>query len=169
MVVLVVMGVCGSGKSTIAKKLSEELKCSQKDADDFHSIANKEKMSKGIPLTDKDREPWLLSIHSHIKNFKSETAIVTCSALKQKYRNILMNGLCNDDSDSMQSNIVFIYLKGNFETLLQRLNSRQGHFFPPSLLKSQLDILEESKDPENFITIDICENIVEVMIKKISP
>ena len=167
MVVYVVMGVCGSGKSTIAMRLFKELNCSQRDADDFHSIANKEKMSSGIPLTDSDREPWLLSIHSYIKTLKNETSIVTCSALKKKYRNILINGLaCN--SNDMQTNVTFIYLKGSFETISERLKNRQGHFFPPSLLRSQLEILEEPEVPEIFVTVDICESVDTIINELLS-
>ena len=134
--ILIAMGVSGAGKSLIGEMLAERLSCSYTDGDAFHSAANKEKMHNGIPLTDDDRWPWLRTIRAAIeeKQRAGETAVFTCSSLKRSYRDVLRG----TDTD-----VRFVYLKGSFEVLHERLKSRTGHFFDPSLLKSQLDTLEE--------------------------
>ena len=134
--ILIAMGVSGAGKTRIGEMLAERLNCSFTDGDAFHSAANKEKMHRGIALTDEDRWPWLKTIRAAIeeKQRVHETAVFTCSSLKRSYRDILRGG----DKD-----VVFVYLKGSYEVLHERLQSRTGHFFDPSLLQSQLDTLEE--------------------------
>ncbi|XP_012937428.2 probable gluconokinase, partial [Aplysia californica] len=161
MVVLVIMGVSGSGKSSVAEKLAEKLSCSSKDADEFHSMENKKKMTEGTPLTDEDRLPWLLAIHAHIQSLHGQTGIVTCSALKKMYRKILLNG--HDKSIPRHSDVLFFYLKGSYELLAERLSQRKNHFMPPSLLKSQLETLEEPDDSEKCLTLDISESLDSIV------
>ncbi|AFQ49256.1 gluconate kinase [Burkholderia sp. A9] len=159
--ILIAMGVSGAGKSRIGEMLAERLSCSYTDGDAFHSAANKEKMHHGIPLTDDDRWPWLGTIREAIeaKQRAGETAVFTCSSLKRSYRDVLRG----TDTD-----VRFVYLKGSFEVLHERLKTRTGHFFDPSLLKSQLDTLEEP-GPDEAIVVSIeltPEQIVdEVMVK----
>ena len=159
--ILIAMGVSGAGKSLIGEMLAERLSCSYTDGDAFHSAANKEKMHHGIPLTDDDRWPWLRTIRAAIeeKQRAGETAVFTCSSLKRSYRDVLRGA----DTD-----VRFVYLKGSFEVLHERLKSRTGHFFDPSLLKSQLDTLEEP-GPDEAIEVSIeltPEQIVDqVMLK----
>jgi gluconokinase len=139
--ILIAMGVSGAGKTRIGELLAERLHCAFTDGDAFHSEANKEKMHKGIPLTDEDRWPWLNAIRAAIeqKQRAHETAVFTCSSLKRSYRNILRAG----DKD-----VCFVYLQGTREVLEERLKTRTGHFFDPSLLQSQLDTLEEPGEDE---------------------
>ena len=160
--ILIAMGVSGAGKSLIGEMLAERLSCSYTDGDAFHSAANKEKMHHGIPLTDEDRWPWLRTIRAAIeeKQRAGETAVFTCSSLKRSYRDVLRG----TDSD-----VRFVYLKGSFEVLQERLKSRTGHFFDPSLLKSQLDTLEEP-GPDEAIEVSIeltPEQIVDQVMLKI--
>ncbi|WP_187512532.1 gluconokinase, partial [Pantoea agglomerans] len=136
--------------------------CTYTDGDAFHSAANKEKMHQGIPLTDDDRWPWLRTIRAAIeeKQRAGETAVFTCSSLKRSYRDVLRG----TDTD-----VRFVYLKGSFEVLHERLKSRTGHFFDPSLLKSQLDTLEEP-GPDEAIEVSIeltPEQIVDQVMLKI--
>ena len=160
--ILIAMGVSGAGKSLIGEMLAERLSCSYTDGDAFHSAANKEKMHHGIPLTDEDRWPWLRTIRAAIeeKQRAGETAVFTCSSLKRSYRDVLRG----TDTD-----VRFVYLKGLFEVLQERLKSRTGHFFDPSLLKSQLDTLEEP-GPDEAIEVSIeltPEQIVDQVMLKI--
>ncbi|KVQ41893.1 gluconate kinase [Burkholderia territorii] len=160
--ILIAMGVSGAGKSRIGEMLAERLSCSYTDGDAFHSAANKEKMHNGIPLTDDDRWPWLRTIRAAIeeKQRAGETAVFTCSSLKRSYRDVLRG----TDTD-----VRFVYLKGTFEVLQERLKTRTGHFFDPSLLKSQLDTLEEP-GPDEAIVVSIeftPEQIVDEVMTKI--
>ncbi|HEF5872183.1 TPA: gluconokinase [Burkholderia cenocepacia] len=160
--ILIAMGVSGAGKSRIGEMLAERLSCSYTDGDAFHSAANKEKMHHGIPLTDEDRWPWLRSIREAIeeKQRAGETAVFTCSSLKRSYRDVLRG----TDTD-----VRFVYLKGSFDVLRERLKTRTGHFFDPSLLKSQLDTLEEP-GPDEAIEVSIeltPEQIVDQVMVKI--
>ncbi|AXE99554.1 MULTISPECIES: gluconokinase [Paraburkholderia] len=159
--ILIAMGVSGAGKTRIGEMLAERLKCSFTDGDAFHSAANKEKMHNGIPLTDDDRWPWLRTIRAAIeeKQAANEDAVFTCSSLKRSYRDILRAG----DKD-----VCFVYLKGSQEVLQERLQTRTGHFFDPSLLQSQLDTLEEPGDDEAItVSIELTpEEIVEETLSK---
>lgn len=160
--ILIAMGVSGAGKSRIGEMLAERLSCSFTDGDAFHSAANKEKMHHGIPLTDDDRWPWLRAIREAIeaKQRAGETAVFTCSSLKRSYRDVLRG----NDTD-----VRFVYLKGSFEVLRERLKDRTGHFFDPSLLQSQLDTLEEP-GPDEAIEVSIeltPEQIVDQVMVKI--
>lgn len=153
--ILIAMGVSGAGKSRIGEMLAERLSCAYTDGDAFHSAANKEKMHRGIPLTDDDRWPWLGAIRAAIeeKLRAGETAVFTCSSLKRSYRDVLRG----NDVD-----VRFVYLKGSFDMLHERLKTRTGHFFDPSLLQSQLDTLEEP-GPDEAIEISIALTPVEVV------
>ena len=160
--ILIAMGVSRAGKTRIGEMLAERLKCSFTDGDAFHSAANKEKMHNGIPLTDDDRWPWLRTIRAAIeeKQAAHEDAVFTCSSLKRSYRDVLRAG----DKD-----VCFVYLKGSREVLQERLQTRTGHFFDPSLLQSQLDTLEEPGDDEAItVSIELTpEQIVEETLSKL--
>ena len=142
--VILVMGVSGSGKTTIGRMLAEALHWQFSDADDFHPAANLEKMSLGIPLTDIDRLPWLQALHQVISEWlKTNTnAILACSALKSEYRHLLR------PTDEVK----WVYLDGSFELIQQRIRERHGHLIKEALLQSQFDALEV---PEDAIHVDI--------------
>lgn len=137
--IVVVMGVSGCGKSTVGQKIAERLGCAFRDGDEFHSDANRAKMHAGIPLNDDDRKPWLESIRTYMDEMTSDgrSLVVACSALKQRYRDVLRGSAGNTE---------FVYLKGDFELLQSRLSARKDHFFNPNLLRSQFDALEEPAD-----------------------
>jgi len=146
---IVVMGVSGAGKSTIGRIVAERLNCQFRDADSFHPKANIEKMSRGEPLTDEDRWPWLEAIAAYIAEHRAAgtRCVVTCSALKRAYRDIV--------TDKQSADVRLVYLKGDFELISARLNARKGHFMPPGLLQSQFDALEEPGGDEHAITVSI--------------
>jgi carbohydrate kinase (thermoresistant glucokinase family) len=145
--VVLIMGVAGSGKTTIGSKLAAALGWSFRDADDFHPPANIAKMSAGLPLTDEDRAPWLAAIRAHIGTSlaRGENAVVTCSALKESYRQAVV---------SDPAVVKLVYLHGDFALLLQRLRQRQGHFMKESMLRSQCDALEP---PRDALTLDVAQ------------
>ena len=145
---LVIMGVSGAGKSTIAAALSEKLGWEFRDADAFHPPENVAKMAGGLPLVDADRWPWLQAIASWLalKQARGEAAIVTCSALKRVYRDRLRQGCAAAE---------FIFLKGPFQLIAERVGARQGHFMPPALLESQFNALEEPGADEAALVVDI--------------
>src|ERR1700754_3472193 len=159
--ILIAMGVSGAGKTRIGELLAERLHCDFTDGDAFHSAANKEKMHQGIPLTDDDRWPWLKTIRAAIeeKQRAHETAVFTCSSLKRSYRALLREG----DKD-----VCFVYLKGTREVLEERLTTRTGHFFDPSLLQSQLDTLEDPGEDEAVtVSIELTpEQIVDEVLEQ---
>lgn len=143
--VIVLMGVAGSGKTTVGGLLARRLGWPFRDADNFHPPRNREKMRRGIPLDDNDRRPWLEAIRaSIIQSISSKKNVVyACSALKHAYRQLL-----GTDSDEVQ----FVYLKGPPGLIAKRLADRKGHFFDPSLLQTQFNDLEE---PCNVLEVDI--------------
>ena len=145
---LVVMGVSGSGKSTIAEHLAARLGWRYVDGDLFHPPANVAKMSAGHPLTDEDRWPWLRAIAAEIDRLAAAgtRAVVACSALKRAYRDILVHG--RDD-------VRIIFLDGTQDLIAKRLAARKGHFMPPGLLDSQLKTLEPPQPSEQPITVSI--------------
>ncbi|HEV8286612.1 MAG TPA: gluconokinase [Chitinophagaceae bacterium] len=160
-IIIYIMGVSGSGKTTIGKKLSERTSIPFFDADDFHSPANKEKMRAGQPLTDDDRAEWLINMNELAKQqMKKNGAIIACSALKEKYRAIL--------SKEIIVPVIWIFLNGNYELIQKRMNARTDHFMPPALLASQFEALET---PQQAITIDISnepDEIVDMIISRLT-
>jgi carbohydrate kinase (thermoresistant glucokinase family) len=145
--IIILMGVMGSGKTTVGQKLASALKCPFYDADDYHPIANKQKMSRGVPLTDEDRRPWLenLALLSQNWNRRYPKMVLACSALKQEYRNTLAGSLP----------VKWVFLKGNQDLIRPRLEKRTGHFASLEILQDQFDVLEE---PENAVMVDIRDN-----------
>lgn len=145
---LVVMGVSGCGKSTVAAQLSERLQWPFLEGDSLHPPANLAKMEAGHPLTDEDRGPWLALIADWIAGQldAGEDGVVTCSALKRSYRDVL---------DRRGAGVTFVYLAGHRETLEDRMAARTGHFMPRSMLASQLDALEEPQPDESAIRVAI--------------
>jgi carbohydrate kinase (thermoresistant glucokinase family) len=146
--VLIIMGVSGCGKTTIAELLSRELGWEYRDGDEFHPQSNVDKMHSGTPLTDDDRWPWLKAIVAWIdeKRQAGAHAIVTCSALKKSYRDILIGS---------RKDVALIYLKGTEDLIAQRLSKRKGHFMPKGLLRSQFQTLQEPGPDEHAITVSI--------------
>ena len=147
-VTVVVMGVSGSGKSTVAALLATALGCQFQEGDDLHPYANVKKMRSGTPLTDADRMPWLRKIAEEIDGWRrrGECGVVTCSALKRSYRDIIIGD---------RRDVVLVYLKGSRELLHQRMAARHGHFMPVALLDSQFATLEEPTPDEHPITVDV--------------
>jgi carbohydrate kinase (thermoresistant glucokinase family) len=156
---VVIMGVSGSGKTTIGIGLAKQLRLPYFDADDFHPESNIEKMKHGIPLTDEDRMPWLTLLANNIKTWDEQGgAVLSCSALKESYRQLF-------ESKSRQVN--WVYLKGSFELIQSRLEERAGHYMKSGLLQSQFDTLEE---PLYGIHINIdttTEEIISSIISKL--
>jgi len=144
--VLVLMGVAGTGKSTIAALLAGQLGWPLQEGDDLHPPENIAKMAAGIPLTDEDRWPWLRRVAAWIdaRIAAEEPGIVTCSALKRSYRQLLQ-----------RPTVTFVHLTGDPELIAQRMLLRQEHFMPPALLGSQLAALEAPGPDERAITVDI--------------
>jgi gluconokinase len=145
---LIVMGVSGSGKSTIADRLAERLRWSYEDGDKFHPPSNVAKMSAGHPLTDEDRWPWLQAIADEIDRVckTGQRAVIACSALKRAYRDVLVHG---------RSDVRIVYLTGTQELIARRLAARKHHFMPPGLLDSQFKTLEPPDAGENPVTVSI--------------
>jgi gluconokinase len=146
-VIVIVFGVSGAGKTTIAKLLAEQLGWEFYEADDFHPRANIEKMRSGRPLTDEDRWPWLERLREQIARSLAakENAVLACSALKRAYRERLR---VNDD-------VRFVFLRGDYALIENQLRRRRGHFMNPELLQSQFDDLEEPQADENVLTIKL--------------
>ena len=150
-----IMGVAASGKTTIAEKLAEKINGFLIEGDDYHTKENIDKMSSGVALNDNDRYEWLLKIKNEIlKRNNNQNLVVTCSALKEKYRTLLG-----------PQNFNLVYLKISKKTALQRIRSRQGHFMPDSLVDSQFAILEE---PQKSIVLDESLNTNEMVEKLVS-
>ena len=150
--IVVLMGVSGCGKSTIGGVLAGRLGWPLAEGDDLHPPQNVAKMAAGHPLDDDDRRPWLARIREWIDErlAAGESGIVTCSALKRRYRDVLRG-----DGQSPAGDVVFVYLHGTRDQLLARLTARQGHFMPPSLLDSQLADLQLPQADESAVQIDI--------------
>eukprot|EP00055_Hartaetosiga_balthica_P008203 m.29658 g.29658 ORF g.29658 m.29658 type:complete len:186 (-) comp6175_c0_seq1:101-658(-) len=156
---VVVMGVCGCGKSTIGHRLAEELGCEFIDGDDLHPIENVDKMSRGEPLNDEDRQPWLETIHNIIfneNNCDGNGVVIACSALRQCYRDII-RGEEGMDASSM----LFLFLEGSEDIVTERMRSRTGHFMKEDMVKSQYETLEvPQQDVEtDVVTINIAPPI----------
>jgi gluconokinase len=141
---VIVMGVTGSGKTTVGRLLAERMNWSFFDADDFHPPANVEKMRRGQPLDDADRLPWLEKLHALMDDElqAGRSLVLACSALRQRYRDTLV---------SSASQVLFLYLRISPETARTRLEARGGHYMPAALVPSQFEALEE---PEQAIVVD---------------
>lgn len=157
--VFIIMGVSGSGKSTVGQLLAAKTGFPFLDADDFHPVENINKMASGIPLTDDDRKGWLEGLQIKLQQqLQTGPVIIACSALKEKYRQIL--------SGNFEPNCHWIFLKGDYATIYQRLAERPGHFMQPAMLESQFDALEI---PAYAIEADINnsgEEIVKLILEK---
>jgi gluconokinase len=158
--IVTVMGVTGSGKTTVGELLAERWGCEFADADDFHSATNKDKMHRGIPLTDADRMPWLAAIHKKLVecSVQHRNLVLGCSALKQSYRDQLFRDL----------EVRLVYLKGSYELIDERLRARKGHFADDKILAAQFADLQE---PSNAVVVDIHsepEQIVDEICRRLS-
>lgn len=152
--VYVVMGVSGSGKTEVGGRVAEALGWHFLDADDFHPEANVEKMSRGEPLDDSDRAPWLARLRELIDEHLAEgrELVLACSALKERYRERLR----------ADRSVGFIYLEGSLELIQERMETREGHFMKTEMLKSQFEALEEP-DPGDALSIDIDQSLDDVV------
>lgn len=160
---LIVMGVSGSGKSTVGEALAKRLGWRFEDGDGFHPPANVAKMRAGHPLTDEDRRPWLLAIAAEIARVAAagDHVVIACSALKRAYREMLLQG---------RRDARIVFLDGSEELIAARLRKRTGHFMPPGLLASQFDTLEVPAADEHVITVSIdadVETIVDDIVGKL--
>ena len=155
-VIVVVMGVSGSGKTTVAVLLSAALGCQFQEGDDLHPPENVEKMHGGTPLTDTDRLPWLRKIAEEIDGWRAraETGVLTCSALKRSYRDIIIGG---------RSNVTLVFLKGSRDLIHRRMAARHEHFMPVGLLDSQFATLQEPTADEHPITVDVGGRPTEIV------
>jgi gluconokinase len=153
--IIAIIGVAGSGKTTIGTMLADAMNCPFLDGDSLHSKENIDKMGHGIPLTDADRAPWLAAIHARILDRfeRGQDLVVGCSALKHRYRTVLAGSV----------SITWVYLKGSFELIRTRLMHRPGHFIKADMLTSQFDALEE---PLDALVIDISTS-PSVIVKRI--
>jgi carbohydrate kinase (thermoresistant glucokinase family) len=157
--IIYIMGVSGSGKTTIGKLLSQKTGIPFFDADDLHTTANKEKMRSRQSLNDEDRAAWLQKINElAVKQMQLKGAIIACSALKEKYRAVLNNGIHKP---------VWIFLQGSYETIFQRMKNRKDHYMPASLLHSQFDDLEIPKDAFTINIEKEPEEIVELVSSRV--
>ncbi|XP_069332436.1 probable gluconokinase isoform X1 [Eulemur rufifrons] len=171
---LLVMGVSGSGKSTVGALLASKLGWKFYDADDYHPEENRVKMARGIPLNDEDRIPWLCNLHDILLRdvTSGQCVVLACSALKKMYRDILIRG---KDGAALKSEelgeeekpgdvqLFVVHLSGSFEVISGRLLQRKGHFMPPELLQSQFETLEPPAAPENFIQVSVDKNLPEII------
>jgi len=160
---LIVMGVSGSGKTTVGEQLAARIGWRYEDADSFHPPGNIAKMSAGQPLTDEDRWPWLRAIAAEINRVAAagERIVIGCSALRRVYRDVLVHG--RDD-------VRIIYLDGTQEVIANRLGKRRGHFMPPGLLASQFKTLEPPMPDEHPISVPIdapVETIVDDILSQL--
>jgi carbohydrate kinase (thermoresistant glucokinase family) len=147
-VIAVVMGVSGSGKTTVSALLAAALGCQFQEGDDLHPCENVEKMHGGTPLTDADRLPWLQKIAEEIDGWRArgESGVLTCSALKRSYRDIIIGN---------RPDVVLVYLKGSYDLIGRRMAARHEHFMPLALLDSQFATLQEPTPDEHPIVVDV--------------
>ena len=162
--VVIISGVSGAGKTTIGQLLADELGWRFYEADDFHSLANIDKMRQGIPLTDKDRWPWLETLRELIKRCAAAdgNAVLACSALKEAYRRRLR----------VNADAKLVFLRGDYELIANQLRQRHGHFMNPALLQSQFADLEEPKPTEGAVVIQLGRSpgeLVQEIKSKLQP
>jgi gluconokinase len=152
--IVVVMGVAGSGKTTVGSMLAEALRCSFLDADTLHPARNADKIARGVPLSDADRLPWLSAIHDRVTDAfrRGETLVVACSALKQSYRAVLAGDIP----------VIWVYLRGSQRLIAQRLEGRTGHFAGPRILSSQFAALEE---PADAIVVEVSQPPADIVAR----
>jgi gluconokinase len=157
---IVVMGVTATGKTTVASEVAAELGCEYIEGDELHPSRNIAKMEQGIPLTDEDRWPWLQAIAElvAVKEFEGTSTVVTCSALKRSYRDVLRDA----------APTFFLHLHAPFEVLEERMQHRTKHFMPTTLLQSQFDTLEELGDDEAGAVIDVSPPLDEVVEESVN-
>lgn len=145
--IIIVMGVSGCGKSTVARHLAQRLGAHCRDGDELHPAENIRRMSSGIALTDADRQPWLEAIRDYACDQASRhvNTVIACSALKRSYRELLNEA----------GRVFFVFLEGSIGLIGARMHEREGHFMPESMLKSQFDALEDPRGEANVVTISI--------------
>ena len=153
--IVVVFGVSGVGKTTVGKLLAQELGWEFYEADDFHPTANVEKMKNGIPLTDKDRQPWLDRLRQLIERCLAaeQNAVLACSALKKAYRDRLR----------VSGEVKFVFLRASRARIAKQLDRRRGHFMPATLLDSQFADLEEPRPPEPALTFELTDDVNDLV------
>ncbi|QJR81103.1 gluconokinase [Alteromonas pelagimontana] len=156
---IIVMGVSGSGKSSVGEALARKLHAKFIDGDDLHPKANILKMAGGEPLNDNDRQPWLERIRDAVFSLesKNETGVIVCSALKKSYRDQIRDG---------NKNLLFLFLEGSKALVAERMLGRQGHFMKPAMLDSQFATLEiPGSDEPDVISVSIVQNIEDIVAK----
>ncbi len=154
---VVVMGVSGAGKTVVGRRLARRLGFAFADADDYHPQANIDKMAAGVPLTDDDRAPWLERLRTLIEEHAADgrSLVLACSALKAAYRQALL-------AAEPAAQVRFVYLKGDFDTILERMRARRGHYMKASMLESQFRDLEE---PADAVTVDVGRHDVPASVR----
>lgn len=168
---VVVMGVSGSGKTTVAEGIAERTGWIFAEADKFHPQANIDKMASGTPLTDEDRWPWLRDLAAWMAEHaaRGEDTVITCSALKRSYRDLLRADVAALGGGHR---VVFAHLHGSAELIADRLKGRKGHFMPASLLQSQIDTLEELAPDEDGVVLDLSadpQQLIDEAVADVAP
>ncbi|XP_017269149.1 probable gluconokinase [Kryptolebias marmoratus] len=171
--IYIIMGVSGTGKTSLGTFLSEKLGWPFFEGDNFHPQENIEKMTRGEPLTDQDRFPWLLKLHEIIERERrsGSDALVACSALKRLYRQILLHGSSalaapscprRNPPPPASVDVFFLYLHGDYDFIYQRMVARKGHYMKAELLRSQFDALEPPSGEENALSLDIRRSVADM-------